>query len=83
MSVDSPTRTLEKRLRHAIISSLHDLVPEFRAHVPSCAHCNSFHDWVLWQHREGTTEWYAECPNTGSPLVLPFQLGAEADTDQR
>lgn len=78
MALESPNTVLEKQLRQAIIESLHELVPEFRAHVTSCAHCGEFHDWLLWQHSEGTNEWHAECPTTGTTLVLPLHLPRDA-----
>jgi hypothetical protein len=74
MAVESPDRVLEKHLRDAIMQSLHNLVPEFRAHVGECASCTGFHDWLVWRHQSGTHEWRAECPSTGAHLVLPFQL---------
>ena len=73
----SPKQILESRLRRAIMESLHELVPEFRSHLGSCASCNAFHDWLVWRHREGTSEWYAECPTTGAQLVLPFRLAGD------
>lgn len=79
MEVESPDRVLERRLRHAIMQSLHVLVPEFRAHVGECASCAGFHDWLSWRHQAGTHEWRAACPNTGAELVLPFQLADAGD----
>lgn len=75
MNVESPNHALEKRLRQAIMSSLHDLVPEFHSHVGHCAACNGFHEWLLWEHRAGTNEWTAQCPSSGATLRLPFSLG--------
>jgi len=75
-NAELPNRILEKRLRRAIMDALHELVPEFRAHVGRCASCGAFHDWLLWTHREGTNEWHAACPGTGATLTLPFVFGA-------
>ena len=74
MALESPNTVLEKHLRQAIMQSLHLLLPEFRAHVGSCAHCRGFHDWVVWRHAQGTNEWHAKCPDTGATLVLPLLL---------
>ena len=81
MAAQSPRQILETRLRRAIMASLHELVPEFRSHVGSCASCHDFHDWLVWRHREGTSEWYAECPTTGAQLVLPFRLAGRGNTE--
>jgi hypothetical protein len=74
MSHSTPNAILERELRRAILASLHTLVPEFRSHVVSCTHCHEFHDWIVWRHREGTTEWAARCPHTGEDLVIPLVL---------
>jgi hypothetical protein len=81
MSVEEPNRTLEKRLRRAIMDALHELVPEFRAHTGKCASCNGFHEWLTWRHRRGTNEWHAECPKTGATLTLPFQFAGDSRSD--
>ena len=81
MAVESPDRVLEKQLRRAIMQSLHELVPEFRAHVGECASCAGFHDWLVWRHQPGTHEWHAKCPSTGAALLLPFELADVADAE--
>jgi len=73
-----PNRILELRLRRAIMEALHELVPEFHAHVGTCASCGRFHEWLRWTHREGTNEWHTACPMTGAQLTLPFQFNGGA-----
>jgi hypothetical protein len=82
MNGNEPSRTLEKRLRQAIMDALHELVPEFRAHTGQCASCSGFHEWLSWQHREGTNEWHARCPTTGATLTLPFLFAGDTRGDQ-
>jgi hypothetical protein len=77
--VGSPNKMLERALRQAIVRSLHTLLPEFRTHVAKCPACEEFHDWLMWKHAEGTTEWVATCPTSSVKISLPFRFGSDAD----
>ena len=74
----SPSAILERQLREAIVAALHELVPEFQSHVQSCPNCGKFHDWVRWRHQEHTSEWHAECPDTGQRMILPLEFRTAA-----
>ena len=72
---EPPGRILERHLQKAIMASLHELLPEFHAHVVGSKACQKFHEWAVWRHQDGTNEWRTDCPDTGVTLTIPFQFG--------
>jgi hypothetical protein len=74
-----PNKVLERKLLTAIKRSLHELLPDFRTHMGDCPGCGSFHDWMTWNHVEGTNEWVAHCPESGQALTLPFVFGPKSE----
>lgn len=80
--VELPNKALERRLRRAIMESLHVLLPEFRAHIAHCPACGRFHEWVRWAHQRNTNYWIAGCPETGAALKIPFLFGQPRDVGE-
>ena len=78
----APNMVLLENLERAVLARLHELVPEFRAHVEECVACGEFHDWLHWRHEDGTNEWHAKCPEMGVELSMPLKFG-NRDEDTR